>query len=56
MPQLPTLSVAHADIGSSSVSRLPSRILHPTSPRRKILVETTLIEGATIAAPGRVSS
>ena len=51
MPQLTTLAVAHADIGASAVSRLLSRILHPTSPRRKILVETNLIEGSTIAAP-----
>ncbi len=53
LPQLTTLAVAHADIGGSTVSRLLSRILHPTSPRRKILVETNLIEGATIAAPRR---
>ena len=51
MPQLTTLAVAHADIGASAVSRLLSRILHPTSPRRKILVETSLVEGTTIAAP-----
>ncbi len=51
MPQLTTLAVAHADIGASAVSRLLNRILHPTSPRRKILVETNLIEGSTIAAP-----
>lgn len=51
LPQLTTLGVAHADIGGSAVSRLLSRILHPTSPRRKILVETNLIAGATIAPP-----
>ena len=51
LPQLTTLGVAHADIGGSTVSRLLSRILHPTSPRRKILVETNLIEGQTIAPP-----
>ncbi len=51
MPQLTTLAVAHADIGASAVSRLLSRILHPTSPRRKILVETALVEGATIGPP-----
>lgn len=51
MPQLATLAVAHADIGASAMSRLLSRILHPTSPRRKILVETTLIDGTTLARP-----
>jgi LacI family transcriptional regulator len=51
MPQLTTLGVAHSDIGGSSVSRLLSRLLHPTSPRRKILVETNFIPGATIAPP-----
>ena len=51
MPQLTTLAVAHADIGGSAVSRLLNRILHPSSPRRKILVETSLIEGATVAPP-----
>jgi LacI family transcriptional regulator len=51
LPQLTTLAVAHGDIGASAVGRLISRILHPTSPRRKILVETSLIEGSTIAPP-----
>jgi LacI family transcriptional regulator len=51
MPQVTTLAVAHAEIGASAVARLLSRILHPTSPRRKILVETNLIEGSTIAPP-----
>ncbi len=56
MPQLTTLAVAHADIGGSAVSRLLSRILHPTSPRRKILVETSLIEGATITPPRPITA
>ena len=51
MPQLTTLGVAHADIGGSALSRLLNRILHPMSSRRKILVETSLIEGTTIATP-----
>jgi LacI family transcriptional regulator len=51
MPQLTTLAVAHADIGGSAVSRLLSRLLHPTSPRRKILVETSFVPGVTIAPP-----
>ncbi len=56
MSQVSTLAVAHAEIGGSAVSRLLSRILHPTSSRRKILVETNLIEGTTIAPPPSVDS
>jgi LacI family transcriptional regulator len=53
MARLTTLAVAHAEIGASALSRLINRILHPNSSRRKIFVETSLIEGATIAPPGR---
>jgi LacI family transcriptional regulator len=56
MPQLTTLSVNHADIGGSALSRLLNRILHPNSPRRKILVETNLVEGSSIAPPPRQPS
>jgi LacI family transcriptional regulator len=43
--------VPNEDIGSSAVARLASRMMHPSSPRRKILVEARLVEGETIAAP-----
>jgi len=56
MPRLTTLGVAHEDIGSSAVARLLSRILHPTAPRRKILVETRLVEGGTVGPPGAVGN
>ena len=56
LPQLTTLGVAHADIGGSALSRLLSRILHPTSPRRKILVETHFIKGDTIDRPKAAAS
>jgi hypothetical protein len=39
MTQVATLSVAHADIGASAMSRLLS------------LVETTLVDGTTLARP-----
>jgi len=55
-PQVPralSLQVPHEEIGSSAASRLIDRILHPSSPRRKILVEPHLIEGTTVAAPPR---
>jgi LacI family transcriptional regulator len=43
------MRVAHEDIGQSAVARLLSRIMHPTAPRRKILVEAQPVEGETIA-------
>lgn len=53
-PQIPratSLQVPHEEIGSSAASRLMDRILHPSSPRRKILVEPHVIEGTTVTAP-----
>jgi len=38
-------------IGTAAVARLINRIDHPKVPQRKILVETELIEGATVAPP-----
>jgi LacI family transcriptional regulator len=46
-----SMLVPHEDIGSSAVARLASRMMHPSSPRRKILVEARLVEGETIAPP-----
>jgi LacI family transcriptional regulator len=46
-----SMLVPNEDIGSSAVARLSSRMMHPSSPRRKILVEARLVEGETIAAP-----
>jgi LacI family transcriptional regulator len=48
-----SLQVPHEEIGSSALSRLMGRILHPSAPRRKILVEPRLVEGTTVAAPPR---
>jgi LacI family transcriptional regulator len=50
-PQVTSLKVGHADIGSSALVRLTSRMLDPRAPRRKILVEAQLIEGETLAPP-----
>jgi LacI family transcriptional regulator len=46
-----SMRVPHEHIGSSALTRLINRIEHPTSPRRKILVEAELVAGQTIAAP-----
>jgi LacI family transcriptional regulator len=49
-PRLTSMGAAHSDIGSSAIARLHGRILFPNTPRRKILVETSLIEGETVRA------
>jgi LacI family transcriptional regulator len=49
--RLASIRVPNEDIGSSAVARLLSRIMHPKSPRRKILVEGQLVPGETIAPP-----
>lgn len=51
LPQVASMAVPHADIGSSALARLVSRIMHPNSPRRKILVEARLVDGGTIGPP-----
>lgn len=50
-PRLTSMRVAHEDIGSSALVRLTSRMLNPQAPRRKILVEASIVTGETIAAP-----
>jgi len=51
MRPVTSMRVPHEHIGSSALTRLINRIEHPTSPRRKILVEAQLVTGETIAAP-----
>lgn len=46
-----SMRVPHEEIGTSAVARLLSRMMQPHSPRRKILVEATPVEGETIAPP-----
>lgn len=48
-----SMRVPHEHIGSSALTRLVNRIQHPTSPRRKILVEAQLVPGETIGPPPR---
>lgn len=50
-PRLTSLGVPNEHLGASAVARLLSRLLHPGSPRRTTLVETTFIAGATTAPP-----
>jgi LacI family transcriptional regulator len=46
-----SMRVPHEQIGSSALNRVINRIEHPSSPRRKILVEAEFVQGETIAAP-----
>lgn len=50
-PQITSLKVGHGDIGSSALARLMNRMQDPRAPRRKILVEASLIKGETLAPP-----
>jgi len=54
LPPLATLAVPNEDIGASAIARLLSRLLHPGSSQRKILVQTRPVEGATLAAPRKL--
>lgn len=46
-----SMQVPHEDIGIAGVSRLLNRLVHPNSPRRKILVEAKLVQGESIGPP-----
>lgn len=49
-----SLQVPHQEIGSSALSLLMGRIINPSAPRRRILVEPRFVAGTTVAAPPRV--
>jgi len=51
LPRVMSMRVAHEDIGSSALARLTSRIAHPNAPRRKILVEASLVTGESVSSP-----
>jgi LacI family transcriptional regulator len=48
-----SLQVPHQEIGSSALSLLMGRIVNPSAPRRRILVEPRFVAGTTVAAPPR---
>jgi len=56
LPPLATAAVPNEHIGEGAVAQLISRLLYPRSPRRKILVATALVEGATVAEPSRTAT
>jgi LacI family transcriptional regulator len=51
LPRATSVRVAHEHIGSSALTRMINRIMYPSSPPRKILVDAQPIPGDTIAAP-----
>ena len=51
LPQLTTMRVAYEEMGSAALTRLVDRILHPSAPRRHILIGARMVEGATASAP-----
>lgn len=54
LPQLTTIRVPFKDMGISSVISLQRRILHPTAPRRHVLVSGQVIAGKTTVSPPSV--
>jgi LacI family transcriptional regulator len=50
LPAVTSLKVAYEDMGAAAVTRLLERMLHPSSPRRHILIGARMIEGATTRA------
>jgi LacI family transcriptional regulator len=53
MKPLTTLHVPFEEMASVALSRLLSRIRHPSAPGRQILLECRLVEGETTAAPAQ---
>jgi LacI family transcriptional regulator len=46
-----SMRVPHEHIGSSALTRMVNRIIYPSSPQRKILVESQLVPGETTSTP-----
>jgi LacI family transcriptional regulator len=51
LPRATSVRVAHEHIGSSALTRMINRIMYPSSPPRKILVNAQPVPGETIASP-----
>ena len=46
-----SMRVPHEHIGSSALTRMVNRIVYPSSPQRKILIESQLVPGETASTP-----
>jgi len=46
-----SMRVPHEHVGSSALTRMVNRIIYPSSPQRKIIVESQLVPGETTSAP-----
>jgi LacI family transcriptional regulator len=53
LPRATSLRAPHEHIGSSALTRMVNRVMYPSSPRRKILVEAQFVPGETVASPRR---
>jgi LacI family transcriptional regulator len=51
LPRATSMRFPHEHIGSSALTRMVNRIMYPSSPQRKILIESQLIAGETVAPP-----
>jgi len=50
LPHLTTMRVAYEEMGSAALTRLVDRMVHPSAPRRHILIGARMVPGATAAA------
>ncbi len=48
-----SLRIRHEHVGSSALTRTINRVLYPSSPQRKILIQAQFIPGETTAGPRR---
>jgi LacI family transcriptional regulator len=53
MRPVTTLRIHHEHVGSSALTRAINRVLYPSSPPRKIVIEAQYVPGETVAGPGR---
>jgi len=51
MPRIDSVRINHEHLGRSALTRMVNRIIYPSTPQRKIIVESQLVPGETIAAP-----
>jgi LacI family transcriptional regulator len=54
LPRIDSVRINHEHLGRSALTRMVNRIIYPSTPQRKIIVESQLVPGETIAPPPRV--
>jgi LacI family transcriptional regulator len=53
LPRATSLRVPHEHVGATALTRVINRILYPSSPQRRIVIEPQVVPGESIAAPCR---